>query len=60
MNEDLDKALDEVYANCSTETYNVIMEGLLSLEEEIEGLHMELDSINLPKKKRRPRDEDWE
>lgn len=60
MNEDLDKALDEVYANCSTETYNVIMEGFLSLEEEIEGLHMELDSINLPKKKRRPRDEDWE
>lgn len=60
MNEDLDKALDEVYANCSTETYNVIMEVLGEMEEEIEGLHMELDSINLPKKKRRPRDEDWE
>lgn len=60
MNEDLDKALDEVYANCSTETYGVIVQVLSEMEEEIEGLHMELDSINLPKKKRRPRDEDWE
>jgi hypothetical protein len=60
MNEDLDKALDEVYVNCSAETYNVIVEVLGEMEEEIEGLHMELDSINLPKKKRRPRDEDWE
>lgn len=60
MNEDLENALDDVYSNCDAKTYNYLLELLGDMEEEIESLHMELDSINLPKKKRRPRDEDWE
>ena len=57
----LKHALDEIEEVCSAETYNSILLFIEELEDEIEGLQMELDSIHSSNrsKRRRRNEEEW-
>lgn len=49
----------ELYEKCSQESYDTIMAYLEELEEEIELLEVEIESMNSKSRRRRPKEEDW-
>lgn len=57
----LKDALAEVESFCSQEAYDTILSHIENLEEEIEFLNMEIESIDSqPKKRRRRNEEEWD
>lgn len=52
-------SLLELYEKCSQESYDTIMSYLEELEEEIELLEVEIESMNNKPRRRRPKEEDW-
>lgn len=52
-------SLLELYKKCSQESYDTIMAYLEELEEEIELLEVEIESMNSKPRRRRPKEEDW-
>ena len=55
----LSSALEEVLDLCSEETYNVLTSYIKDLEDEVNSLSIEIDSIDTRQKKRRRNDADW-
>lgn len=53
------EALNEVQKYCSNEAYSNILMFIENLEDEIEMLNIELDSVHNAPKRRQPREEDW-
>ena len=52
-------SLLELYEKCSQESYDTIMNYIEELEEEIELLEVEIESMNGKPRRRRPKEEDW-
>lgn len=53
------QALSEVEEFCSVETLDTLVDYIQSLEEEVDTLSIELDSIDSRQKRRRRDDDDW-
>lgn len=53
------EALNEVAEYCSDEAYSTILMFIERLEDDIEMLNIELDSVDSQPKRRHPREEDW-
>lgn len=56
---EIQEALMEVQDNCSPETFDIIYRYIEELEEDVESLEVELDTINSRSKRRRRDEEDW-
>ena len=52
-------ALNEVADYCSDEAYATILSFIDKLENDIEMLNIELDSVEDKPRRRHPREEDW-
>jgi len=52
-------ALNEVEEYCSDEAYTTILMFIENLEDEIEMLNIQLDSVDQHPRRRHPREEDW-
>jgi len=59
MTTDIDEALVEVHEKCSQECYSTILAYVKELEEVIEFLEVEIESMNTKPRRRRPKEEDW-
>lgn len=55
----LNEALQEVSKYCSEEVYTVILNSIENLENEVEILNVEIDSMER-QTRRRHREEDWQ
>lgn len=54
------EALSEVGDYCSDEAYTVILNFIESLENDIEMLNIEIDSMERQSRRRHAREEDWQ
>jgi len=59
MTTDIDDALVEAHEKCSQECYAALLAYIEELEEQIEFLEVEIESMNTKPKRRRPKEEDW-
>ena len=59
MTNDVNEALVEVHEKCSQECYATLLAYVEELEEEIEFLEVEIESMNSKPRRRRPKEEDW-
>jgi hypothetical protein len=59
MTTNIDEALVEASEKCSPECYNILLTYIEELEEEVEYLNVEIESMNTKPKRRRPKEEDW-
>lgn len=55
----INSALEEVEEYCSDETYTTILTFIEMLENDIELLNIELDSVEHQHRRRRVSEEDW-
>ena len=56
---DVNESLTEIREKCSPECYSTILAYMEELEEEIEFLEVEIESMNTKPRRRRPKEEDW-
>lgn len=54
------EALQEVADYCSDEAYTVVLSFIESLENDIEMLNIEIDSMERQSRRRHAREEDWQ
>jgi hypothetical protein len=59
MMTDINSFLLEVHEKCSQECYATLLAYVEELEEEIEFLEVEIESMNTKPRRRRPKEEDW-
>ena len=56
----VNESLTEVHEKCSPLCYATLLAYVEELEEEIEFLEVEIESMNSKPRRRRPKEEDWQ